>query len=144
MIISIILWILQVLLAAQFLFHGWIMLFPPAEYVEGMNAVFAPWFRIFLGVAELLAAAGLILPGLTRIMPWLTTLAAAGVMIVLGSATVFHLFRGEIESAVTTAILFGLATFVATMRWKVKPILPRKGAQSFGLRQLEVSRKEEF
>ena len=31
---NIVLRILQVLLAAQFLFHGWIMLFPPAKLVE--------------------------------------------------------------------------------------------------------------
>ncbi len=93
-----------------------------------MNAEFAPWFRIFLGTAEWLAAAGLILPGVTRIMPWLTPLAAAGLMIVMASAAVLHLFRGEIASAITTAILFGLVTFVAYMRWKIKPILPRKTA----------------
>jgi hypothetical protein len=65
---SIVPWILQVLLAAQFLFHGWIMLFPPAELVEIMNAQMAPWFRIFVGVSESLDALGLILPGVTRIL----------------------------------------------------------------------------
>jgi hypothetical protein len=33
--------------------------------------------------------------------------------------------RGEISSAVTTAVLLVVATFVAYMRWKAKPILPR-------------------
>jgi putative oxidoreductase len=122
---NIVLWILQVLLAAQFIFHGWIFVAPPAEMVDIMNAEFAPWFRIFIGVAELLAAAGLILPSLTRILPWLTPLAAAGLMIVMASATGFHLFRGEIGNAVYTAVLFLLVTFVAYMRWKVKPIPPR-------------------
>ena len=46
-------------------------------------------------------------------------------MIVMASATVVHATRGEISSAVTTAILFVVVTFVAYMRWKVKPILPR-------------------
>src|SRR5262245_48540181 len=125
---NIVLWILQVLLAIQFIFHGWIFVAPPPEMVELMNAEFAPWLRIFIGVAELLAAAGLILPSLTRIMPWLTPLAAAGLMIVMASATVFHLYRGEIGNAVYTAVLFLLVTFVAYMRWKVKPILPRNVA----------------
>ena len=126
---NIVLWILQVLLAIQFLFHGWIFVAPQqvmtAEMVEAMNAEFAPWFRIFIGVAELLAAAGLILPSLTRILPWLTPLAAAGLMIVTISASILHLSRGEIGNAVYTAVLFLLVTFVAYMRWKVKPILPR-------------------
>jgi putative oxidoreductase len=125
---NIVLWILQVLLAAQFLFHGWIFVAPPPEMVDIMNAEFTPWLRIFIGVAELLAAAGLILPSLTRILPWLTPLAAAGLMIIMISATGFHLFRGEIGNAVYTAVLFLLVTFVAYMRWKVKPIPPRNVA----------------
>jgi putative oxidoreductase len=90
---SIALWILQVLLAAQFLWHGWLMVAPPAELIPIMDAQFAPWFRIFVGVAESLGAIGLILPGITRILPWLTPLAAVGLMIVAGSATGLHLSR---------------------------------------------------
>ncbi len=123
---NIALWILQVLLAALFLWHGWLYVAPSAEMAEMLNSFLAPGFRIFIGVAELLAAAGLILPGITRILPWLTPLAAAGLMIVTGSASVFHLFRGEIGSAIFTAVLFVLVTFVAYMRWKVRPISPRK------------------
>ena len=122
---NIVLWIFQVLLAALFLWHGWLFLAPPAELVDIMNEQFAPAFRIFLGVAEWLAAAGLILPGVTRILPWLTPLAAAGLMIVMASATVLHFSRGEMASGITTAVLFVIVTFVAYMRWKVKPIAAR-------------------
>lgn len=125
---NIALWILQVLLAAVFLWHGWFFVAPPAEMVEMLNTFLAPGFRRFIGVAELLAAAALILPGVTRILPWLTALAAVGLMIVVGSASVLHMSRGEIGSAITTAVLFVLVTFVAYMRWKVKPISPRKTA----------------
>jgi len=93
--------------------------------VEVMNASIHPAFRMFIGVAEVLAAVGLTLPGITRVQPWLIACAAAGLMIVMMSATIFHTIRGEISSAITTAILFVLVTFVAYMRWKVKPILPR-------------------
>ncbi|HXV44458.1 MAG TPA: DoxX family protein [Anaerolineae bacterium] len=123
---NIVLWILQVLLAVYFLWHGWLFVAPPAEMVDMMNSFIPPGFRLFIGVAELLAAAGLILPGLTRILPWLTPLAAAGLMIVTGSATVLHLSRGEIGSAISAAVIFVLVTFVAYMRWKVIPILPRQ------------------
>lgn len=125
---NIVLWILQALLAVMFLWHGWLFLFPPAELVDIMNAQFAPWFRIFLGVAEWLGAAGLILPGVTRILPWLTSVAAVCFMIVVGSASVLHLSRGETGSAVTTAVLFLLCAFVAYMRWKVKSIASRQVA----------------
>ena len=122
---NIFLWVLQVLLAAAFLAHGVFLLIPPASMVEAMNATMPTSFRVFLGVAEALAGIGLILPGLTRILPWMISWAAAGIMIVMISATVFHLMRGEISSAITTAILLAMAAFVAYMRWKVKPILPR-------------------
>jgi uncharacterized membrane protein YphA (DoxX/SURF4 family) len=122
---NIALWILQGLLAVYFLWHGWLFVAPPAEFVEMMNAAINPSFRIFIGVAELLAAAGLILPGITRILPWLTPLAAAGLMIVTVSATILHLVRGEIGSAIGATIFFVLVTVVAYMRWKVKSISPR-------------------
>ncbi|HEY0739628.1 MAG TPA: DoxX family protein [Herpetosiphonaceae bacterium] len=118
-------WTLQVLLAVVFLAHGIMLLNPPAEYVEMMNAQLGVGFRLFLGVAEVLAAIGLIAPGVTRILPWLTQLAAAGVMIVMVAATVMHLVRAEYSSALTTTILLAMATFVAYQRWKIRPIAPR-------------------
>ncbi|MCL4301795.1 MAG: DoxX family protein [Anaerolineae bacterium] len=123
---NIALWLLQVLLAVYFLWHGWLFVAPPAEMVELMNSFIDPGFRIFIGVAELLAAAGLILPGLTRVLPWLTPMAAVGLMIVTASATVFHLSRGETGSAISAAVFFVLVTGVAYLRWKVQPIAARQ------------------
>jgi putative oxidoreductase len=123
--VNVILWVLQALLAAAFLAHGLMMLFPPASLIDQMNASISTGLRLFIGVAEVLAAIGLILPGVTRIQPWLVSAAAAGLMIVMVCATVFHVMRGEIGSAVTTAVLFALATFVAYMRWNARAIAPR-------------------
>ncbi|MEZ4732960.1 MAG: DoxX family protein [Caldilineaceae bacterium] len=125
---NIVLWILQILLAVAFAAHGVLFLAPPPELLVEMNKMLPTWFRLFLGVAEVLAAVGLILPGLTRILPWLVSLAAAGIMIVMVSATVLHTMRAEYSSAVTTAILLVIATFVAYMRWRVKPIRTREVA----------------
>ena len=119
------LWVLQVLLALAFFAHGCLFLFPPAAFVEQMNATLPRWFQLFLGVAEVLAAVGLTLPGVTRVYPWLVPCAAAGIMIVMISATMFHIMRGEVSSAIITAVLLLLATSVAYMRWKVLPIRPR-------------------
>ena len=80
------------------------------------------WFQLFVGVAEVLAAVGITLPGLTRIAPWLVTWAAVGIMIVTASATVFHVSRGEMSSAAITLLLLTMATFVAYMRHQVMPI----------------------
>jgi uncharacterized membrane protein YphA (DoxX/SURF4 family) len=122
---NILLWILQVLLALAFFAHGWMFLFPPASVVEQMNASLPRWFQLFLGVAEVLAAIGLTLPGLSRIKPWLVTWAAVGIMIVLISATIYHVMRNEMSSAAITAVMFALASFVFYMRWRVLPIRPR-------------------
>jgi uncharacterized membrane protein YphA (DoxX/SURF4 family) len=126
--LNIALWVLQVLLAAVFLAHGWLMVAPPAEMVEMINAQLGVGLRLFIGVAELLAAAGLILPGVTRILPGLTALVAAGLTIVMASATVLHIVRGELSSAIMAAVLLVLVTVLAYMRWKVKPIAVRKRA----------------
>jgi uncharacterized membrane protein YphA (DoxX/SURF4 family) len=122
---NILLWVLQVLLAVAFLAHAWMFLFPPENLVAVMNAFIPPALRLFIGVAEVLAAIGLTLPGFTRILPWLVPSAAAGLMIVMIGAVILHVSRGEVSSAITTSILFALVTFVAYMRWKVLPIPPR-------------------
>ena len=123
---NIVLWVLQVLLALAFLAHGLLFLSPPPEIAVQMNASLPRWFQLFLGSAEILAAVGLTLPGLTRVMPFLVTWAAVGIMIVMVSATGYHLMRGEISSAVITLLLLGMATFVAYMRHRVLPIGVRR------------------
>ena len=122
---NIVLWILQVLLALAFLAHGGLFLWPPPEIAVQMNASLPRWFQLFLGVAEILAGVGLTLPGITRIKPWLVVWAAGGIMIVMVSATVWHAVRGEISSAIVTLVLLAMATFVAYMRYRVRPIPPR-------------------
>lgn len=122
---NIILWILQVLLTLAFLAHGFMFLWPPPEVVDQMNASLPRWFQVFLGVAEVLAAIGLTLPGLTRIRPELVPAAAAGVMIVTVSATALHLWRAEYSSAAITLVLLLMAAFVAYGRWRRRPIPSR-------------------
>jgi uncharacterized membrane protein YphA (DoxX/SURF4 family) len=127
-----VIWLLQVLLALVFFAHGLLFLFPPASVVEQMNATLPRWFQLFLGVAEVAAGFGLTLPGMTRIKPGLVPAAAAGTMIVLVSATILHISRGETSSAVITFVLLILATAVAYLRWRVAPIhaRPRSGSKA--------------
>ena len=128
--LNIALWILQALMAALFFWHGQFSVFPPADMVAMINENIGPGLRVFIGIAEILAAAGLILPGLTRILPSLTALAAAGLMIVMSSASVFHLVRGETASAISAFVIFLLVTAVAYTRWKVAPIAARHFARA--------------
>lgn len=119
----IILWILQILLAIAFAAHGWLFLSPPAEMVEAMNASISQTLRIFIGVTEVLAAIGLIVPGMVRAGPILTVLAGVGLMIVLASATLLHLGRSELSEALITIILLMIVSFVTHMRWKIRPYI---------------------
>ena len=122
---NIVLWILQVLLAAAFLAHGILFLAPPPDIAVQMNASLPRWFQVSLGVAEVLAAVGLILPGVTRIMPWLVVWAASGIMFVMVSATIWHVVRGEYSSAAITLMLLAMAAFVAYGRHRKLPIAAR-------------------
>ena len=123
---NITLWVLQVLLAVAFFAHGLLFLVPPPEIAAQMDASLPRWFQVFLGVAEVLAAVGLTLPGMTRILPGLVPAAALGVVIVLISATVWHLVRGEFSSAAITAVLLAMAAYTAYARWRLIPIRPRR------------------
>src|SRR5260370_19739213 len=77
-------WILQGVLALVFLFHGIVYALGPEPLVRSMREqdkwppAIRPWFRIFIGIAELLAGVGLILPALLHVFTFLTPVAAAG------------------------------------------------------------------
>lgn len=119
------LWVLQVLLALAFVAHGVMMIAPPPDIAVKMNEFLPRWFQLFLGIAEVLAAVGLTLPGVTRIQPALVPAAAAGVAIVMICATVLHTMRAEYSSAAITFVLLLLAAFVTHGRWKRHPIAAR-------------------
>ncbi|TMJ02286.1 MAG: DoxX family protein [Bacillati bacterium ANGP1] len=120
------LWFIQIFLAVQYLFHGWLFASPPAAWAEAIAASgLNPGFRQFIGIAEILAAIGLVLPALTRILPWLTPLAALGLTVVMASATIFHIGRNEVPSAISAVNLLMLVVLTAYLRWKVVPIRSR-------------------
>lgn len=117
---NIVLWIVQGLLALAFLMAGFMKTFRPIETLKKnmswVGTVAAPFVR-FIGIAELLAGIGLILPLATGILPWLTVAAAVGLVIVMLSAAVFHASRREYSGIGTNVVLLLLATFVAIGRF---------------------------
>ena len=114
------LWIVQGLLAALFLFAGGAKLVLPLDQMVGPVAL-PGWFLRFLGVAEVLGALGLVLPGLLRIRPGLTPLAAAGLVIIMIGATVVTLVGGMVAVALMNVVVALLAAFVAYGRWRLAP-----------------------
>lgn len=124
-----ILWIIQVLLALLFLFAGGTKLLMSLETLDQMSresgqTPLPGLFTRFLGVVEVLGALGLILPGLLRIRPGLTPLAAAGLVIIMIGATVLTA-KVSIAGAVMPLVVGLLAAFVAYGRWRLAPLRGR-------------------
>ena len=114
------LWIVQGLLAALFLFAGGAKLVMSLDQMAGPVAL-PGWFLRFIGVAEVLGALGLILPGLLRIRPGLTPLAAAGLVIIMLGATAIGLVGGMVVVALMNVVVALLAAFAAYGRWRLAP-----------------------
>jgi hypothetical protein len=125
------LWIVQVGLALAFFAGGFLKLTQPYEALGAtmvwVNDVPEALVR-FIGLAEVLGAIGLVAPAATRILPWLTPLAAALLALDMLLATLFHLVRGEFAMMPVPIVQGALAAFVAYGRWSLVPIQPR-GAQ---------------
>jgi hypothetical protein len=114
------LWVVQGLLAALFLFAGGMKLVLQLEELTGPVSLPGPFIR-FIGVAEVLGALGLLLPGLLGIRPGLTPLAAAGLVIIMIGATVITLASGDVASALIPVAVGLLAAFVVYGRWRPTP-----------------------
>ena len=114
------LWIAQVLLALAFVPAGWMKLTLPGDVLTAFYPFPEPFIR-FIGVCELLGAAGLILPGLLRIRQGLTPLAAAGLAAIMAGAVVTTLAMGGGTMAAMPLALGLLALFVAYGRVKLLP-----------------------
>src|SRR5437764_407830 len=121
------LWIVQGLLATLFLFAGGAKLVLPLDQMAGPVPL-PGWFLRFIGVAEVLGALGLVLPGLLRIRPGLTPLAATGLVIIMIGATVITMMGGAIVPALAS-LLDGIpAAFVAYGSWRLVPTAASGGS----------------
>lgn len=112
------LWIVQALLALLFLWAGGIKLILPLEELKGPVELPGLFLR-FIGVCEVLGALGLILPGLLRVRPGLTPLAAAGLLIIMIGATMVTVAGGDFGMLALPLITGLLLAFVAYSRWRL-------------------------
>ena len=118
---SLALWIIQGLLALLFLGLGLMKLSIPLDDPAMTMGLPVLFFRI-IGLVEVVGAAGLVLPGLTKIRTGLTPLAATGLAIVTIGATAFHLLNGDgLAMASFPLIVALLSSFVAYGRWQLAP-----------------------
>lgn len=122
------LWLVQVLLASMFATSGLMKATMPIDELAqslGWPGDIPGRLVRFIGVAELAAAVGLILPAATRIVPVLTPLAGAGLTVVMLLAAVFHAMRGEFQAIPFNLALGALAALVAWGRVSKAPIASR-------------------
>jgi uncharacterized membrane protein YphA (DoxX/SURF4 family) len=118
------LWVVQVLVAAAFLVSGATKLSQPKEkLVKNMAWVedFSQQTVRLIGAVEVLGAIGIVVPALTGILPWLTPLAALGLVLTMIGAALTHLRRTEYGSIAMNAVLLVLAAFVVYGRFFVLP-----------------------
>ncbi len=120
--LSIALWSLQAVLAVVFLMAGAMKVLSPAEMMEAQSPLPLALMR-FVGLCEVAGAFGLILPGLLRIQPRLTPLAAACLAVLMLCATILTaILIGPDPIMVLIPASFGaLAAYVAYGRTRLAP-----------------------
>jgi DoxX-like family len=117
------LWVAQILLALVFLAAGLTKLLMSSAALEAaMPAQLSVTFLRILGVCEVLGAFGMILPGLLRIRPWLTPLAAAGFVLIMIGAVYYTVVLDGFIPALFPLIVGIVSIFVVYGRWRVAPL----------------------
>jgi uncharacterized membrane protein YphA (DoxX/SURF4 family) len=119
------LWIVAIVLAATFAGSGLMKLLVPKDKLVNAGQGWAQDYTSanirLIGFAELLGAAGLILPAVTHIAPILVPLAAIGLVLVMLGAAMVHARRKEAMNIGVNAVLLALAVFVAWGRFGPYP-----------------------
>jgi hypothetical protein len=119
---NLILWIAAGLLAGVALLAGTTKAFVPKEKLAGLHGAewtrdFGPGFVKTLGVLELLAAVGLILPAVLDIAPVLVPVTAACWVVLMVGAMITHGRLGQFKLAMLNSVYLALAIFVAWGRF---------------------------
>ncbi len=118
------LWVIQILLGLAFFLAGIMKTTQPipklATNMGWVNSYTPPFVR-FIGVVELLGGIGLIVPAVTKILPWLTPVAAGGLAVVMVGAVVYHIQHKENAQVMPSLVLLILSVIVLVGRWLITP-----------------------
>ncbi|HEY9560019.1 MAG TPA: DoxX family protein [Anseongella sp.] len=119
-----VLWAVQILLAGGFFSGGAMKLFQSPEKLAEMWpwAADHPGLVTLTGIVDILAGIGLIFPGLLRVQPKLTVYTAFGVILLMLSAALFHITRGEASDIGVNIVFAAMAAFVAWGRLGKAPL----------------------
>lgn len=128
------LWLAQFTVAIVFAASGLFKLFMPIADLAAMMTwpgEYPSSFVRVLGLVDLLGAAGVLLPSLTRIRPQLTVLAAGGCVLLQVLAIGFHASRHEFSVLPLNLVLLPLCVLVLWGRGKRMPIRERIASPAF-------------
>jgi len=118
---NVVLWIIASVLAVAFLGAGTMKLTQSKEKLAASGMAwtedFSPGLVKTIGLLEVLAAAGLILPAALDIVPVLVPLAALGLVALMLGAAITHARRREPQMIIVNLTLLGLAAVVAWGRF---------------------------
>lgn len=121
-----VIWIAAFVLAAMMLVAGLTKALRTRDQLHAQGLTYVEdlpgGFIRVLGVAEVLAAVGLTLPGLLDVVPVLVPITAVCVAITMIGAIVVHLRRSETQSVAMPAALLALAILVAAGRFGPWPL----------------------
>ena len=122
---NIVLWVVQILLALAFLSAGILKATQPIEKLKanmGWVEHTTPTIVRLIGILEILGAIGLILPAVTHILPWLTAVAAIGLVLTMIGAIIVHFRLHEASRSFAPLVLFLLALFIVIGRFAIAPL----------------------
>ncbi|QHW32848.1 DoxX family protein [Paenibacillus rhizovicinus] len=115
---NIALWIGQILLGLMFLMAGVMKSFQYEQTKAKM-----PWVKdfskgtvLFIGLTELLAGIGFILPVALGVLPWLTGVAGIGIAVIMVLAALYHARKNENGGIVMNVVLLAISVFIAIGR----------------------------
>ncbi|PRD48545.1 DoxX family protein [Sphingobacterium haloxyli] len=110
--------IVQELLSVTLLWAGYTKLFTPASDLAEMW----PWtvgnrpLVMIVGIVDIVGGLGIILPSLLKAKPQLIVYAAWGIVLLMLSAALFHISKGEASNIGINVLILVLALFVIRMK----------------------------
>ena len=122
---TIALWMVQILLALAFALSGFEKVSQPAEKVRARRnwaKHVAPGVIRLIGSLEIFGALGLIVPKATGYLPWLTPVAAVGLVLTMIGAILTHVRLHEAKAVGVPVFLLLLALFIAVGYFVFVPV----------------------
>ena len=118
-----VLWVLQWIFGLYFIGYGVMHFVVPVGLPELLDWMYDldPTLHYVSGVAEIIGGLGLILPGLTGVMPELTSWAAVGLGLVMVGAMIYHAGRAEVINIALNIVVAAVMAYIAYGRWALSP-----------------------